>query len=104
MAAKTHIPSVLIVADNADLLHYLARLLREAGWNLVTAESASSARKILAKHKPDTALLDYMLPDGNGIELGVQLRQSAPRMNVIVMTARYCRRKMKPSAKSTTSQ
>jgi DNA-binding response OmpR family regulator len=33
-----------------------------------------------------TALLDYMLPDGSGVELGVQLRQTASRMQVIVMT------------------
>ncbi len=53
---------------------------------MLTAESARSARKLLNSTKPDAALLDYMLPDGNGVELGVQLRQNAPRMQVIVMT------------------
>ncbi len=72
--------------DNRDLLHFLKRLMAEAGWKLLTAESASGARKLLNNERPNAALLDYMLPDGNGVELGGQLRQNAPRMQVIVMT------------------
>jgi CheY-like chemotaxis protein len=79
-------PTVLLVDDNRDLLHFLERLMAEAGWKLLTAESASGARKLLNNERPNAALLDYMLPDGNGVELGVQLRQNAPRMQVIVMT------------------
>ena len=37
-------------------------------------------------HKPNAALLDYMLPDGNGVELGVEFLQTVPQMLVIVMT------------------
>ena len=48
--------------------------------------NSSGARKLLTSEKPNAALLDYMLPDGNGVELGVQLRQIASRMQVIVMT------------------
>jgi DNA-binding response OmpR family regulator len=79
-------PTVLLVDDNTDLLRFLERLMKEAGWTLLTAESASAARKLLNSEKPNAALLDYMLPDGNGVELGVQLRQNVPRMQVIVMT------------------
>ena len=79
-------PTVLLVDDNRDLLHFLERLMAEAGWKLLTAESASQARRIVSEQKPNAALLDYMLPDGNGVELGVQLRQSASRMQVIMMT------------------
>ena len=79
-------PTVLLVDDNRDLLHFLERLMAEAGWQLLTAESAEQARKVVAHKKPNAALLDYMLPDGNGVELGVQLRQFAPKMQVIMMT------------------
>jgi ATP-dependent Clp protease ATP-binding subunit ClpA len=83
--APSH-PTVLLVDDNRDLLHFLERLMAEAGWKLVTAESAADARKILQTVKPNAALLDYMLPDGNGAELGVLLRQNAPKMQIILMT------------------
>ena len=79
-------PTVLLVDDNRDLLHFLERLMAEAGWKLVTAESAAEARTLLQSVTPNAALLDYMLPDGNGAELGVLLRQSAPKMQIIIMT------------------
>jgi ATP-dependent Clp protease ATP-binding subunit ClpA len=84
-AAPAH-PTVMLVDDNRDLLHFLERLMADAGWTLLTAESATEAKRLMALHKPDAALLDYMLPDGNGVELGVEFLQSAPAALVIVMT------------------
>jgi DNA-binding response OmpR family regulator len=77
---------VLLVDDNRDLLHFLERLMADAGWKLLTAESAAEARKLVATEKPNAALLDYMLPDGNGVELGVEFLKNQPRMLVIMMT------------------
>src|SRR5947208_5072895 len=79
-------PTVLLVDDNRDLLHFLERLMADAGWTLLTAESATEAKRLLLTNKPNAALLDYMLPDGNGVELGVEFLQSVPQMLVIVMT------------------
>jgi DNA-binding NtrC family response regulator len=79
-------PTVLLVDDNRDLLHFLERLMADAGWTLLTAESATEAKRLMLEHKPNAALLDYMLPDGNGVELGVEFLQNVPQMLVIVMT------------------
>jgi CheY-like chemotaxis protein len=79
-------PTVLLVDDNRDLLHFLERLMADAGWTLLTAESATEAKRLALQHKPNAALLDYMLPDGNGVELGVEFLQAVPQMLVIVMT------------------
>jgi len=79
-------PTVLIVDDNRDLLHFLERLMADAGWRLLTAESAAQARRLIRDHKPNAALLDYMLHDGNGVELGVEFLQSVPSMLVVMMT------------------
>ena len=83
--APSH-PTVLLVDDNRDLLQFLERLMAESGWELLAAETASEARRITAKVKPNAALLDYMLPDGNGVELAQQLKQSIPKLQVIMMT------------------
>src|SRR5215813_6774297 len=85
VAAPAH-PTVLLVDDNRDLLHFLERLMADAGWTLLTAESATDAKRLMQQHKPNAALLDYMLPDGNGVELGVEFLQAVPGMLVIVMT------------------
>jgi CheY-like chemotaxis protein len=79
-------PTVLLVDDNRDLLHFLERLMADAGWTLLTAENATDAKRLMLENKPNAALLDYMLPDGNGVELGVEFLQSVPQMLVIVMT------------------
>ena len=79
-------PTVLLVDDNRDLLHFLERLMADAGWNLLTAESATEAKRLVQEHRPHAALLDYMLPDGNGVELGVEFLRAVPDALVIVMT------------------
>jgi CheY-like chemotaxis protein len=79
-------PTVLLVDDNRDLLHFLERLMADAGWRLLTAESATEAQRLVRENKPNAALLDYMLPDGNGVELGVEFLRNQPNMLVIVMT------------------
>jgi ATP-dependent Clp protease ATP-binding subunit ClpA len=84
-AAPVH-PTVLLVDDNRDLLRFLERLMADAGWTLLTAESATEAKRLMLEHKPNAALLDFMLPDGNGVELGVEFAQTAPQMQIIVMT------------------
>src|SRR5579864_5748315 len=42
-------PTVLLVDDNRDLLHFLERLMADAGWKLMTAESATEAKKLVAR-------------------------------------------------------
>ena len=60
--------------------------MAEAGWKLLTAESATEAKRLVREHKPNAALLDYMLPNGNGVELGVESPRAVTNMPVIVMT------------------
>ena len=79
-------PTVLLVDDNRDLLRFLERLMSQAGWQLMTAESAQQAQEIMAEQLPNAALLDYLLPDGNGVELGVLLQRKANNAQVIIMT------------------
>jgi len=79
-------PTILIVDDNRDLLKFLERLMSQAGWRLLTAESAQEAQSLIGRQAPNAALLDYLLPDGNGVELGVRLQRRATKAQVIIMT------------------
>src|SRR6185295_1315065 len=84
-SAAAH-PTVLIVDDNRDLLRFLERLMAQSGWKLLTAETAEAGRELVAKEKPHVALLDYVLPDENGVALGVKIREMAPGTPVIIMS------------------
>jgi len=79
-------PRVLIVDDNRDLLLFLERLLQQAGWELLTALSATQAREIFTRQRPSMVLLDYMLGDDDGVRLALQFQTQAPQTQVIIMT------------------
>ena len=79
-------PTVLIVDDNRDLLRFLERLMAQSGWKLLTAETAEAGRELVARAKPNVALLDYVLPDGDGVSLAVKIRDMAPGVPVIIMS------------------
>jgi len=60
-------------------------VLVEAGYDVLRATTLAQARE-LAAEAPDVALLDYLLPDGDGIELGVELATRVPPIPVALMT------------------
>jgi DNA-binding response OmpR family regulator len=79
--------SLLIVDANRKLLDELSRLITDMGLTVFTSETASTARRLVRERKPDAALLGYMLPDWNGVELGVEFLASIPQMHIVMMTA-----------------
>lgn len=79
-------PSILLVDDNHDLLLFLAVELKEAGWEMLVAESAAQARELFAMYKPNVVLIDYMLGDDDGLQLALEFQQEQPPAHVIMMT------------------
>ncbi len=79
-------PTILIADDNHDLLLFLATELKEAGWEMLIAESASRARRLFHQLRPGAVLLDYMLGDDDGLKLGLELKAHAPETQIIIMT------------------
>jgi CheY-like chemotaxis protein len=80
-------PNLLIVDDNRDFLRLLSLELSEATrWGVSTAQSVAEAEGIRSTPAIDFALLDLILPDGNGIDLGAKLREQEPAIHVAIMT------------------
>jgi two-component system, NtrC family, response regulator AtoC len=59
----------LIVDDDLNSLEALAELVKREGFTTATASTLAEARQQMATQRPDVALLDLMLPDGNGMDL-----------------------------------
>lgn len=66
--------AVMIVDDDADVLEYLAYLLKRHGLAVLKAHDAESALHLVQSLKPDLFLLDVWMPGVNGFELCRQLR------------------------------
>jgi PAS domain S-box-containing protein len=80
-------PLILHVEDEADLRELLARLLEPLRVDLQGAASLAEARQMIAERPYDLAIIDLMLPDGNGTELFDQLAQTVPPPPVIIFSA-----------------
>ena len=78
---------ILVVDDEPADLHLVSRALEKLGHEIATAESAKDSLKILKKAQPHVAVLDIMLPDGNGLELLKKIREIDERLPVIFMTS-----------------
>lgn len=68
---------ILLVDDEQELLEMVTSILKEAGFsNIYRAKDAKDALTKAEKIKPEFAILDVMLPDGNGFDLMKQLRKN----------------------------
>ena len=78
---------VLVIDDESSLLEFLSLLLTQEGYEVSTAGSVSKAREVLQNHSFDLVMSDIYMPDGNGMELLVDIREQSPETSVIMMTA-----------------
>jgi two-component system KDP operon response regulator KdpE len=77
---------VLICDDEPQILRALRVMLREAGFEAVPAATAEEALDRASTRPPDAAIVDLVLPDGDGIELTRRLRDWT-EMPIIVLSA-----------------
>ncbi|MDQ0381173.1 response regulator [Amycolatopsis thermophila] len=81
--------SVFLVDDHEVVRRGVADLL-DTDPELVVVGEASTVAEALARIpalRPDVAVLDVRLPDGNGIELCRELRSRLPELNVLFLTS-----------------
>jgi DNA-binding response OmpR family regulator len=81
---------LLIADDDADLarlIGYSARIL----WPdsaIATAPDGATALQFFTAERPDLVILDVMMPPPDGFEVCRQLRQAAPTLPILMLTAR----------------
>ena len=80
--------TVLIVDDDERLLKMLQRTLVYEGLRVVTAADGRSALDQVHAHRPDVIVLDWMMPELNGIEVVQHLRAENDKTLVLMLTAR----------------
>ncbi|GAA2251010.1 MULTISPECIES: response regulator [Kitasatospora] len=82
--------ATLIVEDDPVASAALTRFVAHVpGFTVVgVAASVTAARAVAAQRRPQLALIDISLPDGNGLELAAELRGGCTGTDVIVVTSR----------------
>ena len=77
---------ILVCDDEPQILRALKVVLRDANFEVDAAESAKEALDRAAVRPPDAAIVDLVLPDGDGIEVCRNLREWT-QMPIIVLSA-----------------
>ncbi len=78
---------ILVVDDERLIRMTLRTMLESEGYDVDEAETGSGAFDRLRENDVDLVVLDYRLPDTNGIEVLRRIREEQPAAGVVLMTA-----------------
>lgn len=79
---------ILLVDDNPSVLHYLRAILElQASWRVCgEARTGAEALHKVLEAPPDVILLDYQMPDLNGVDIAKQIYELFPKIPILMVT------------------
>ena len=77
---------VLVVEDEPNVSKTLAWLLQDNGYHTMVSLDAKAALAIAGGIAPDVAIVDIILPDGDGIETALQIQNQVPGCKILLTT------------------
>ena len=79
--------SILIIEDEKKVSAFTEQGLLEAGYDVQTTDSPRGARAILKERTFDLLILDVMLPEQSGMEFAKEVRATAFKGHILMLTA-----------------
>ncbi len=83
---KSSTPYLLIVDDDHAIANNFALILQNAGYAVAVAHDGESAIKIAEAKPPEIVITDFGLPDMNGVELALHLKDLIPYYRLFFVT------------------
>lgn len=80
--------AVYLLDDDPSVLKATSRLLDSVGWKVNAFTNPTTFLEHAARHTPDLAIIDILMPEMSGLEVQTRLRHVSPSTRVIVLTAR----------------
>jgi len=80
-------PHILLVEDEIHIAQGMIFNLELEGLRVTHATTGAQALAVFAQQGCDLAVLDLMLPDSHGIDLCREMRKTAPRLPILILTA-----------------
>ena len=79
---------ILIIDDNQEILFGLEKLLTKSNFKTYTASNLKEAKKALEEYEYDLIILDWMLPDGSGVDFLAQMRKEFYTTSVLLLSSK----------------
>src|SRR5260370_5338924 len=80
-------PKLLVVDDEPNVLYSIEKSLQSEELEVVVAQTGRQGVELVEQLRPDAMILDVRLSDMSGLEAFDQIRQIAPRLPVVIITA-----------------
>ncbi|VTU00688.1 response regulator with -like aaa-type and dna-binding domains : Response regulator with CheY-like receiver, AAA-type ATPase, and DNA-binding domains OS=Singulisphaera acidiphila (strain ATCC BAA-1392 / DSM 18658 / VKM B-2454 / MOB10) GN=Sinac_0782 PE=4 SV=1: Response_reg: Sigma54_activat: HTH_8 [Gemmataceae bacterium] len=80
-------PKLLIIDDEANVLYSLQTGLETDDLTVVTAKTGKRGLALVPREEPDVVIVDVRLPDMSGLELFERIKEVAPKVPVVIITA-----------------
>jgi two-component system, OmpR family, alkaline phosphatase synthesis response regulator PhoP len=82
--------TILIVDDEPSILMTIQFLMKQQGYDVLTAERGEDALDLISRYKPDLVLLDIMLPGIDGYEVCeiIRLNPDYGEVEIVFLTAK----------------
>ncbi|MFG0331357.1 MAG: response regulator [Phycisphaerales bacterium] len=82
--------TVLVVDDEAYILHVVSLKLANAGYQVITANDGEEGFELATEHRPDMIITDFQMPYLTGLEMCQRLRAQDATANIpiVMLTAR----------------
>jgi CheY-like chemotaxis protein len=77
---------VLVVEDNEDLRSLLEATLRREGFEVLAACDGDEALQVLGERRVDIIVTDLFMPERDGVETIVAIREKFPGLQIIAMS------------------
>jgi len=78
---------ILVVDDQESMCWILSKVLQEAGFSVTTVGTAKEALSIANNNRVSATIIDYRLPDKNGLDLFLELRKLKPKIQGVLITS-----------------
>jgi diguanylate cyclase (GGDEF)-like protein len=82
--------SVLILDDDAIFCSFIGELFRDRGLSVAEARSVSEASTLIEQADPILALVDYKMPESDGITWITKIRKEGRKFPVVLLSGTWC--------------
>lgn len=77
---------IVIIDDEPDILYTIKEICLHGGWEAATAPNGRQGYELCKVHKPNLAIVDYHMPDWDGLTTVKRIRELDNAISILVLT------------------